>query len=239
MRPRLSQAQPRASAQISRPRGFLLAEVLRESAADARARGRARERDARPAAPRRGRARARGSPCPSSYWPSCARAGQHSTAVSRCRPCEATTRIIPHTMFVRWIPVSARQSISFMRTFALRSGSRNRSPTPSVLRRLPFARILCRRAPRKTPLHPAAVRRDMALHQATRARRVRKKLALAVRCDMVLRRVSRARHLQTCNTSPPQGAPVGVACVCVYIYIYIYIHTHTRMYIYIYIYIYI
>ena len=50
-------------------------------------------------------------------------------------------------------------------------------------------------------LHPAAVRCDMVLHQAFRARHVRTKTALAVRCDMVLHRAFRARHAKSFRTS--------------------------------------
>ena len=45
--------------------------------------------------------------------------------------------------------------------------------------------------------HPAAVRCDMVLHRAVRARDMYKQLALTVRCDMVLHRAFRARHLRT------------------------------------------
>ena len=44
-------------------------------------------------------------------------------------------------------------------------------------------------------VRPAAVRCEMVLHQAFRARRVRTKTAAAVRCDMVLHRAFRARHV--------------------------------------------
>ena len=44
------------------------------------------------------------------------------------------------------------------------------------------------------PLLPAAVRCDVALHQAERE--TCKKASSAVRCDMVLHRVFRARHLK-------------------------------------------
>ena len=61
-------------------------------------------------------------------------------------------------------------------------------------------------------LHPAAVRCDMVLHQEFRAR-CGQTTAPAVRCDMVLHWAFRAKSKTfQCNTSPPQGVHIPVAC---------------------------